>query len=178
VFQFDTVQVTWRASCFAIYGGHDNSITDSVCADTVTYPGIFVDQGFSSSPFGGMTTIARDSVYRGGGGMYGKSWGAVTVDGDQQSNAITGVQIHDVDIEGATFSGLYFVGPNDAIEDLVLTNITIASPGTYGINVDPSATGIATATGVVVTSPGSGMGLYNQAPSVFTIDRGGGDVGW
>lgn len=110
--------------------------------------------------------------------MYGKSWGALTIDGDQQSNAITGVQIQTVDIESATFSGLYLLGPNDAIENLILTDMTIASPGTYGINVDPSATGLATATGVVVTNPGSGMGLYNQAPSVYTIDRGAGDVGW
>jgi hypothetical protein len=178
VFQFDTVQVTWRASCFAIYGGSNNSIQNSVCTDTVTYPGIFVDQGFSSSPFGGTTTISGDSVYRGGGGMYGKSWGAVTIDGDQQSSAVVGVQIQDVDIESATFSGLYFLGPNDAIQDMILTNVTIANPGTYGIEVDPSANGTATATGVVVTSPGSGTGLNNQAASVFTIDRGSGDVGW
>jgi hypothetical protein len=178
VFQFDTVQVTWRATCYAIYGGTNNAVQDSICADTVTYPGIFVDQGFSSSPFGGTTSVARDTIARGGGGMYGAKWGALTIDGDQPSNAITGVQVQTVDIEGATFSGIYLVGPNDAIQDLVLTDVTIASPGTYGIHVDPSATGIATATGVVVTNPGSGMGLYNQAPSVYTIDRGGGDVGW
>ena len=50
VFQFDTVQVTWRANCYAIYGGTSNSIEDSVCADTVTYPGIFIAQDFSSTP--------------------------------------------------------------------------------------------------------------------------------
>jgi Pectate lyase superfamily protein len=178
VFQFDTVQVTWRANCYAIYGGTSNSVEDSVCADTVTYPGIFIDQDFNSSPFGGTTTIARDSLLRAGGTMYSKSWGALTVDGDQQSNAITGVQVQNVDIESATFSGIYLLGPNDAIQGLVLDGVTIGSPGTYGINVDPSATGTATATNVVVTSPGLGTGLDNQAPSVYTIDRGGGDVGW
>jgi hypothetical protein len=178
VFQFDTVQVTWRANCYAIYGGTSNSVQDSICADTVTYPGVFIDQDFDSSPFAGTTSVARDTVLRAGGNMYGRSWGAVTVDGNQTSNAITGVQIEDVDIESATFSGVYLVGPNDAIQDLVLSGVTIASPGTYGINVDPSATGTATATNVVVTSPGSGSGLNNQAPSVYTIDRGAGDVGW
>jgi hypothetical protein len=178
VFQFDTVQVTWRANCYAIYGGTNNAIEDSVCTDTVTYPGIFIDQDFDSSPFGGTTTVARDSIYRGGGNMYGKPWGALTVDGNQMSSPITGIDIDTVDIENATFSGVYFVGPNDAIQDLVLTGVTIANPGTYGINVDPSATGSTTATNVVVTNPGSGMGLYNQAPSVYTIDRGGGDTGW
>jgi hypothetical protein len=178
VFQFDTVQVTWRATCYAIYGGTSNSVQDSICADTVTYPGVFIDQDFDSSPFGGTTSVARDTIARAGGGMYGKQWGALTIDGNQLSNAITGVQVQDVDIEAATFSGVYLVGPNDAIQDLVLTGVTIASPGTYGINVDPSANGTATATNVVVTNPGSGMGLFNQAASVYTIDRGGGDVGW
>jgi hypothetical protein len=178
VFQYDTVQITWRATCFAIYGGSGNSIENSVCADTVTYPGIFVDQDFNSTPFAGTTSITNDTVLRGGGSMYGKSWGALTIAGTQQSSTVTGVQVQGLDLEQPTFSGVYLVGPNDAIQDLVLTNLTIASPGTYGIHVDQSASGTATATGVVVTNPGSGMGLYNQAPSVYTIDRGAGDVGW
>ena len=110
--------------------------------------------------------------------MYSTSWGALTIDGDQMSSAITGIDVESVDIESATFSGIYLVGPNDAIEDLVLTDVTIANPGTYGINVDPSAYGTATATDVVVTNPGDGMGLYNQAASVYTIDNGGGNSGW
>jgi hypothetical protein len=93
------------------------------------------------------------------------------------SNAITGVQIQSVDIDAATFSGIYLLGPDDAIQGLTLTDVTLANPGTYGIDVDPSATGTATATDVVVTNAGT-AGLSNQAASVFTIDRGGGDVGW
>jgi len=178
VFQFNTAQLPWRANCYAIYGGTSNSLQDNICADTVTYPGIFIAQDFSSSPFSGTTSIARNTLIRSGGGMYGKNWGALTIYGHQMSNPITGVQIQDVDIESATFSGVYLLGPNDAIQDLTLTNMTIASPGTYGINVDPSATGTATATDVVVTNPGAGSGLNNQAASVYTIDRGGGDVGW
>jgi hypothetical protein len=178
VFRFDSVQVTWRASCYAIYGGTSNSVQDSTCADTVTYPGVFIDQDFGASSFSGTTSVARDTLSRAGGGMYGKSWGAVTIDGNQQSGPITGVQVQDVDIESATFSGVYLLGPNDPIQDLLLDGVTIAGPGTYGIHVDASASGTATATNVVVTSPGAGSGLNNQAPSVYTIDRGGGDVGW
>jgi hypothetical protein len=178
VFQFDSVQVTWRASGFAIYGGTGNTIEDSTCADTVTYPGILIDQGFDSSSFSGTTSVTRNTLERAGGGMYGTSWGALTVWGDQMSNAITGVQVQTVDIDDATFSGIFLVGPNDAIQDLLLTDVTIANPATFGIDVDKSASGTATATNVVVTGPGSGTGLNNQAPSVYTIDRGGGDVGW
>jgi len=62
VFRFDTVQVPWRANCFAVYGGQDNAVEDDVCADVVTYPGIFVDQEFDSHPFAGTTTVARDTT--------------------------------------------------------------------------------------------------------------------
>jgi hypothetical protein len=177
VFQFDTVQVPWLANCFAIYGGSGNAIQDSTCADGVTYNGIFVDQGFSSNAFGGTTTIARDSVYRSGGSMYGKPWGSLTVSGNQSAAPITGVQIQDIDIEDSTFSGLFFIGPKDAITGLLLDGLTITNPGTYGINVDPSALGSANATNVVVMNPGSGTGLNNPA-SGFTLNRVSGDVGW
>ena len=81
VFRFDTVQLPWRANCFAIYGGTGDAVQDSVCADVVTYPGIFVDQEFGSHPFGGTTTIARDTILRSGGLMFGTQWGALTVSG-------------------------------------------------------------------------------------------------
>jgi hypothetical protein len=177
VFQFDTAQLPWRASCFSIYGGSSNAIEDSICADGITYPGIFIDQDFGATPFGGTTSVARDDVLRTGGNMYGKNWGGVTVAGTQMSSPITGVQIENVNVETATFSGVFLVGPNDSIDSLYLDGVTISQPGTYGIAVDPSASGSATGTDVVVTSPGSG-GLSNQAASVFTIDRGGGDTGW
>jgi hypothetical protein len=175
VFQFDTVQVPWLANCFAIYGGTGNSITDSVCADDVTYNGIFVDQGFSSNAFGGMTTIARDSIYRSGGSMYGKPWGALTVSGNQAAAPMTGIQAQDVDIEDSTSSGIFLIGPKDAIDGLNLDGVTITNPGRYGIEMDPSAFGSATATNVVVMNPASG-GLNN--PSGFTLTRGSGNVGW
>jgi hypothetical protein len=178
VFRFDTAQLPWRANCFAIYGGTGTSITDSVCADVVTYPGILINQGFSSNPFGGTTSVERDTLLRAGGDAFGAQWGALTVSGSQASSPITGVQVQDVDIDGSTYSGIYIVGPKDSIDGLNLDGVTIASPGTDGIFVDPTAVGNATATDVVVTSPGSGTGLNNQAPASFTINRSSGNSGW
>lgn len=176
VFRFDTVQLPWRANCFAIYGGSGNSVEDSVCADVVTYPGIFVDQEFNSHPFGGTTSIARDTILRGGGPMFGLQWGALTVSGHDTAAPITGVSVQDVDIEDATFAGLLFMGPNDAIDGASLSSITIARPGTYGLEVAPTAKGSATATNVVVTSPGT-AGL-SSVPAAWTFTRQGGDTGW
>jgi len=177
-FRFNTVQIPWKANCFAIYGGTNNAIEDNVCADVVTYPGIFIDQGFSSNPFGGTTSIARNTIVRGGGPMYSAQWGALTVSGSQKSSPIVGVQISDIDIQGATYSGIFVTGPNTPINGLSLKNIKITSPGTYGIHVDPSAIGSATAVGVTVANPGSGIGLNNEAPSAYTFQRGSGNSGW
>ncbi len=179
VFQFDTAQLPWRASCFSIYGGANNAIQDSVCADSITYPGILVDQDFASTAFSGTTNVLRDDVVRSGGNMYKANWGAVTVAGPQMpATSITGVTIGSVNIESATNAGIFLVGPNDAISGLFLDNVTISQAGTYGIQVDPSTRGIANGTNVVVTGSGSGMGLNNAASSTFTIARGGGDTGW
>jgi hypothetical protein len=177
VFRFDTVQVPWRADCFAIYGGTGNSVEDDLCADAVTYPGVLIDQEFDSHPFGGTTTVARDTILRSGGPMFGQQWGALTVSGHDSASPIAGVAVSDVDIEDATYAGLFFVGPNDAIDGLGLTNVTIARPGTYGIVVAPTASGSATATNVVVTSPGTG-GLQNGAMAAWTFTRPSGDTGW
>src|SRR5579859_2643257 len=53
VFRFNTAQLPWRANCYSIYGGTSNAIEDNVCADTVTYPGILIEQGFQSHSFAG-----------------------------------------------------------------------------------------------------------------------------
>ncbi len=178
VFRFDTVQLPWRANCFAIYGGSDNAIEDDVCADVVTYPGIFVDQEFNAHPFAGTTSVARDTILRAGGLMYGTSWGALTLSGHEAASPMTGITVQDVDIQDATYAGLLFIGPKDRIDGVILRGVTIERPGTTGLAVAASASGSASATAVVVSNPGSGMGLQNDAPSAWTFSRGSGDTGW
>jgi hypothetical protein len=177
-FQFDTAQSPWRASCYAIYGGTNITVEDSVCADGVTYPGIFVDLEFASTAFSGTTSVLRDDVLRSGGDMFQRGWGGVTVAGPQMpSSPIVGVTISGVNVVSATYAGVYLFGPNDPIQNLSLDNVTISQPGTYGILIDQYTSGNATASTVVVTNPGSG-GLNNAAASAFTLSRGAGNVGW
>ncbi|HEY3816903.1 MAG TPA: glycosyl hydrolase family 28-related protein [Polyangiaceae bacterium] len=177
VFQFDSVQLPWRANCFAIYGGSGNAVEDSVCADVVTYPGIFVDQEFDAHPFAGTTTVARDTVLRGGGLMYGTQWGALTVSGHDAAAAITGVTVQDVDLEDATYAGLFFIGPSSAIQGVALDGVSITGAGTYGVEVSSNASGSATANDVVVTGAVSG-GLDNGASGAWVFTRQTGDTGW
>jgi hypothetical protein len=176
VFQFDTAEAPWRASCFAIYGGANNAVEDSVCGDGVTYPGIFVDLEFNSNDYSGTTSILRDDVLRSGGDMFQRGWGGVTVHGSQDSSPIVGVTIGDVNIDSATYPGLYLYSTSNPIQGLVLDNLTISQPGTWGILIDAPTSGNATATDVVVTNPGSG-GMSN-ASSAFTLAQGAGNVGW
>ncbi len=83
VFRFNTVQLPWRANCFAIYGGKDNTIEDNVCSDVVTYPGILIAQSFNSAPFSGTTSVQRNSIIRAGGPMFHLEHGALKIWAEQ-----------------------------------------------------------------------------------------------
>jgi hypothetical protein len=70
------IQVPWKANCFGIYGGQDNTIEDNVCADTVQYPGMFFAAQFDSHGFSGMTKVNRNTLLRAGGNAYDHTHGA------------------------------------------------------------------------------------------------------
>ena len=82
-----------------------------------------------------------------------------------------------VDLQAATYAGLLFIGPSTAIQGATLDGVTIESAGSYGLQVAPTASGSASASGVVVTGAATG-GLSNGAPGAFTLTRQAGDSGW
>jgi hypothetical protein len=66
-FTNDTVVLPILANNFAIYGGHDNSITSDYATDTITQGGgIQVGNRFSAVPLSGTTTIANNTLVRTG----------------------------------------------------------------------------------------------------------------
>ena len=79
-FNHISVQMPWRANCFAAYGGYNNTWENSTCEDVLTYPGLFVDNEFGSYPFGAentpapanpyVTTFNNISLLRAGGEMF------------------------------------------------------------------------------------------------------------
>jgi hypothetical protein len=76
-----TAGLIWRAAGFAVYGGHDNVIKDSVVYDTLRYPGITVDNEFAPQhEFSGLTTLQNMTVERCGGRMW---WDDDGVHGDE-----------------------------------------------------------------------------------------------
>lgn len=174
VFRFNTVQLPWRANCFAVYGGKDIRIEDSVCADVVTYPGILIAQDFDAHPFAGTTTVQRVSLIRAGGPMWGQKHGALKV--LAVKGPINGLLVKDLLIESPTFTGIQLQGPFE-LDAASFEQIKIANAGSAGISIT-TARGGATFTAVTVAPEGS-RGLSDLSTSgMFNITRGEGNRGW
>jgi len=171
VFRFDTVQVPWRANCFALYGGRDNRIEDSVCSDVVEYPGVLIAQQYKSHPFAGTTLVQRMTLTRAGGSMYGQEHGALKLLGFD--GPMSGVSVVDVELVDPTFSGIHLQGPG-RMDGVRFSNVRVTGARTSGVRIDANAQGGATFEKVVV---GGGKGLSNDAPA-FSIVRGSGNEGW
>lgn len=175
VFRFNTVQLPWRANCFAIYGGKDNSIEDNLCYDVVTYPGILIAQDFASYPFAGTTTVQRNSLIRAGGRSFNQDHGALKIKALQ--GAIEQIVVKDMLIESPTFSGIELEG-SYPIASAIFENIQIRLPGTWGIVIRSNVVGEAAFTEVIVSQPGK-VGLLNNAPPLeFELIRESGNTGW
>jgi hypothetical protein len=175
VFRFNTVQVPWRANCFAIYGGTDNRIEDNLCYDVVTYPGILVAQQFNSNPFGGTTIIQRNSLIRAGGPMFNNQHGALKIWADQ--GEISGLVIRDMLIDSPTFTGIELEG-SYPITSATIEHVDVQHPGTWGIFLHSNLTGEVTFSSVTVSDPGE-EGLLDYAPKLkFKLIKGIGNSGW
>jgi hypothetical protein len=175
VFRFNTVQVPWRANCFAIYGGADNRIEDNLCYDVVTYPGILVAQQFNSNPFSGTTVIQRNSLIRAGGPMFNDQHGALKIWADQ--GEISGLVIQDILIDSPTFSGIELEG-SYPITATTLNQVDVQHPGTYGIVLHSDLSGEVTFTSVAVSEPGE-QALLNYSPKLkFNLIKNTGNIGW
>jgi hypothetical protein len=175
VFRFNTVQVPWRANCFAIYGGTDNRIEDNLCYDVVTYPGILVAQQFNSNPFGGTTIIQRNSLIRAGGPMFNNQHGALKIWADQ--GEISGLVVRDILIDSPTFTGIELEG-SYPITSATLEHIDVQHPGTWGIFLHSNLAGEVTFSSVTVSDPGE-EGLLDYAPKLnFKLTKGNGNSGW
>lgn len=175
VFRFNTVQLPWRANCFAIYGGKDNHIEDNICSDVVTYPGILIAQQFNSNAFDGNTFVQRNSLIRAGGPMFHLEHGALKVWSAQ--GEIKGLVVKDTLIDTATFSGLQLDGAYP-ITSASFDHIEISQAGTDGIYLSSNVSGDASFSFITVRDS-SKDALLNYAPKLkFAFKFGDGNIGW
>jgi hypothetical protein len=175
VFRFNTVQLPWRANCFAIYGGKDNHIEDNLCYDVVTYPGILIAQQFNSNPFAGNTFVQRNSLIRAGGPMFNLEHGALKVWSAQ--GEIPGLVVDHILIDSPTFSGLQLDGAYP-ITAASFENLEITDAGTDGIFLSSRLSGDAIFSSITVSNSQE-HALLNYSPKLkFTFNFGEGNIGW
>ncbi len=174
VFRFNTVQIPWRANCFAIYGGKDNRIEDNLCYDVVTYPGILIAQHFNSNPFEGKTVVQRNSLIRAGGPMFKLQHGALKIWAEQ--GEISGLIVRDILIDTPTFSGLELEGSYPV--RATMERIEIRQAGTWGIFLHSNLVGEVSFSSVRVLGAGQGALLDYTAKARFHLIKGDRNDGW
>lgn len=198
-----SVQMPWRANCFAAYGGYDNHWEDSVCEDVLTYPGILVDNEFSPYPFGAeLTTFKNISLVRAGGPMFfeasDKPWQHGALKFYLREGDVNDILVENLDIIEPTYSGIEFRGfgsqyvpPGEKfastilmaadaaqLKNVTLKNVRIENAGTFGIEIkDGGGRGSVNFDGVTVAGSKLGAIAKEQAPDSFfhMVSPG---VGW
>lgn len=169
-FVHDTVIAPLLANGFAIYGGRDNAVTDSVAADTVTQGGgIHVGNRFGAVPLAGTTTIARNVLLRTGNLVPNPPEEVAALWFYAADAPMTGaIDVHDVSIVDSPFAAVQFFGQR--IDNVRLDRVAIVRPGTFALQLQ--APGSARLSWVVATA-----GSYDCG-SGFVLDRGPGNLGW
>ena len=169
-----TVQLPWRANCFAVYGGHGNGIRDARCLDTVDYPGVMISSGFTSWPFAGITAVRNVTVVRGGGLMWGQTNAAVMVWAQQSDmppggggGGGSGVVLSDLRVVDATSSGIGIRGPH-AVRLLTVANSSVVGASSWGVKVEADARGAARLENVSLASSGVAP-VGNAAGTAFEL---------
>ncbi|MDP9845979.1 CARDB domain-containing protein [Streptosporangium lutulentum] len=165
----NTIQLPWRANGIAIYGGYDNSAENNLIYDTMNYPGIMLATDHSPLPFSGTTLLANNGLYRTGGAFWNEDqeFGAITL--FPQASDITGVTIRDTDISDSTYDGIQFKTGGGNMPNVAIRNVKIdKSNNGAGILAMSGARGNATLTNVTITNSATGN-IVTQPGSGFVI---------
>jgi hypothetical protein len=183
-FRRDTVVLPILANNFAIYGGHDNSITGNYATDTITQGGgIQVGNRFAAVPLSGTTLIAHNTLVR--TGTLDPNWhfgvGAIWFYASDEAMTgtinVDGNTILDSPYDAFGFVGDYIPGgtpPAKAISNVFINDATVRNVGTFVVQLQSA--GSATMSNVEAT----GVGLDGQMACAYGIvlTQGPGNSGW
>ncbi|MCW2974785.1 MAG: coagulation factor 5/8 type domain protein [Actinomycetia bacterium] len=175
-FSFNTVQYPILANGIAIYGGHDNTVSDNrvVDAGLTQGGGIHVAQRFNSTPLG-LTTVTRNTLIRDGSLDPNWQFGVGALWFDARDAAMSGtVNVDQIVIQQSPYEAIQFVS-GSSITNVNISNASIASVGTFV--VQEQVGGSAKFTNVVATQVLGPAGQYNCGVG-FTVIDGGGNSGW
>ncbi|MEV7044279.1 discoidin domain-containing protein [Amycolatopsis sp. NPDC051061] len=176
-FSFNTVLLPILANNIAVYGGHDNTVSDNVVADNQDQGGgLHIANRFSAVPLSGTTTVARNTAIR--TGVLDSNWqfgvGALWFDG--RDSAITGrVDVTDLDLLDNNYEAIQFI--DSATTDVHFTNVRISGAGTFAWQIQAKPSG--SVKNVVATGVGR-AGVYNcMGPDAMNgLADQGGNSGW
>ena len=183
-FRHDTVVLPILANNFAIYGGHDNSITSNYATDTITQGGgIQVGDRFSAVPLSGTTLIAHNTLVR--TGTLDPNWhfgvGAIWFYASDEDMTGT-VNVDHNTILDSPYDAFGFVGdyipnhtpPAKAITNVFVNDATVRNVGTFVAQLQSA--GSATMSRVRAT----GVGLDGMMACAYGIvlTQGPGNSGW
>ncbi|QMU70933.1 discoidin domain-containing protein [Streptacidiphilus sp. P02-A3a] len=175
-FTRDTVEVPVLANDIAVYGGHDNTVSDDLVTDTVTQGGgIHVANRFGSVPLSGTTTVTGDVALR--TGVLDPNWqfgvGALWFWASDES--MTGkIDVSDTLLLDNSYEGVQFISnPGMSISGVALDRVGILGSGTFAVQLQSPGS----ATFTDVTAAGLGAAGVYDCSSGFSI-TGTGNHGW
>ena len=174
-FDHNTVQYPILANGIAIYGGHDNFVTDNRVIDSGLSQGggIHVAQRFASTPLG-RTDVLRNTIIRSGSLDPNWQFGVGALWFDARDAAMTGLtNVDNILIQQSPFEAIHFVS-GSSITNVQINNATIQNTGTWVVQEQVGGSARitnSTATGTQAPAP-----IYNCGVG-FTLTDGGGNSG-
>ncbi|MDI1466248.1 choice-of-anchor D domain-containing protein [Catellatospora sp. KI3] len=174
-FDHNTVQYPILANGIAIYGGHDNFVTDNRVIDSGLSQGggIHVAQRFASTPLG-RTDVLRNTIIRSGALDPNWNFGVGALWFDARDGGMTGLtNVDNILIQQSPYEAIQFVSGSN-ITNVKINNATIQNTGTWV--VQEQVGGSATITNSTATGVGAPASIYNCGVG-FTLTDGGGNSG-
>jgi hypothetical protein len=174
-FDHDTVQYPILANGIAIYGGHDNFVTDNrvIDAGLTQGGGIHVAQRFASTTLG-RTDVLRNTLIRDGSLDPNWNFGVGALWFDARDNAMSGLtNVDNILIQQSPFEAIQFVS-GSSISNVQINNATIQNTGTWV--VQEQVGGSATISNSTATGTQAPAAIYNCGVG-FTLTDGGGNSG-
>ncbi|WP_198681655.1 choice-of-anchor D domain-containing protein [Kribbella rubisoli] len=174
-FDHNTVQYPILANGIAIYGGHDNFVTDNrvIDAGLTQGGGIHVAQRFGSTTLG-RTDVLRNTIIRSGSLDPNWQFGVGALWFDARDGAMSGLtNVDNILIQQSPYEAIQFVSGSN-ISNVHINNATIQNTGTWVVQeqVGGSAT-ITNSTATGTQAPGP---IYSCGVG-FTLTDGGGNSG-
>ncbi len=168
-----TVQITWRAACFAIYGGTGNRIENCLGSDALTYPGLTVSTEFAPFSFTS-ATVDGLTLNRCGGSYWTppQQFGAVWV--FAAGSNLNDLTIRNVEIVEPSYQGLHLQGRDaGSMNNVLFENVTITNPTTYGVVILQGTNGGAIFRNVNLVAPAAIPIMANLASGFKAVTEKG-----